>query len=58
MLKERDELKSRLVARKRENQVLQEKLANVNRMIESMKGETPVDQRVAELQVGVAYLVV
>ena len=53
MLKERDELKSRLVSRKRENQVLQEKLANASRLMESVKGETPVDQRVAELQVGV-----
>ena len=52
MLKERDELKSRLVARKRENQSLQEKLANANRTIESLKGDAPVDQRVAELQVG------
>ena len=56
VLHERDQLRSRLIERKRDNQKLQEKLSNANRMLEAGKGDAPVDQRVAELQVGVVKL--
>ena len=56
VLHERDQLRSRLIERKRDNQKLQEKLSNANRMLEAGKGDAPTDQRVAELQVGVVKL--
>ena len=56
VLHERDQLRSRLIERKRDNQKLQEKLSNTNRMLEAGKGDAPTDQRVAELQVGVVKL--
>ena len=53
ILQERDQLRTRLLDRKKENQMLQEKLSNANQMLESVKGDAPTDQRVNELQVGV-----